>query len=218
MSRRGFLKLSGQATTGISLSFLIFNLLWKERAEAVIPAAGGYVVVDQRKCQGCLTCMLACSLAHDGVHDLSGSRIQILQNPLSPFPEDISIAPCLQCNDAPCVEACPTGALAPDPIANQSKRVDGAKCIGCKACLKACPFEPVRLIWNNANKQAEICDLCLQAPHFKSTGADGEQACIAACPTRAIQLARLDLLSGRPPRYEVNLRGDGWKKLGYNTR
>ena len=48
-----------------------------------IPAADGYLLVDIEKCQGCSSCMLACSLIHEGVESLSLARIQILQNSAS---------------------------------------------------------------------------------------------------------------------------------------
>jgi len=56
---------------------------------AAIPASEGYLLVETKKCQGCTSCMLACSLVHKGVGNLSRARIQIIQNSLEFYPDDI---------------------------------------------------------------------------------------------------------------------------------
>jgi len=53
-------------------------------------------VTDSKKCTGCTTCMLACSLVHYGVQNPSRARIQIMQDSFGKFPNDIKIAPCRQ--------------------------------------------------------------------------------------------------------------------------
>ena len=83
---------------------------------APIQASEGYIVVDEKKCQGCVTCMLACSLVHDGVESYSKSRIQVVQDPFGKFPNDLKVEQCRQCIDAPCVEACPEDALEPNSV------------------------------------------------------------------------------------------------------
>jgi protein NrfC len=73
------------------------NLIWLDDAIAAIPASEGYLLVDTKKCQGCLSCMLACSLVHEGTENLSLARIQILQNSFAKFPDDLTMAQCRQC-------------------------------------------------------------------------------------------------------------------------
>ena len=63
---------------------------------------------------------------------------------------------CQQCENAPCVSVCPTGASYRD--GNNVVLVDKEKCIGCKYCMMACPYG-VRS-WNAAEKCAEKCTLC----------------------------------------------------------
>ena len=58
-----------------------------------IPAADGYLLVDIKKCQGCASCMLACSLIHEGVESLSLSRIQIMQDSVAFFTRGIATSP-----------------------------------------------------------------------------------------------------------------------------
>ena len=76
--------------------------------------AEGYILVDSKKCQGCQSCMMACSMVHEGEINLSLARIQVMQNILSNWPDDIKIVQCRQCANPLCVPACPTGALYVD--------------------------------------------------------------------------------------------------------
>jgi protein NrfC len=80
-----------------------------------IPPADGYLLVDVEKCQGCASCMLACSLIHEGVESLSLSRIQMMQDPFAAYPDDLTLEQCRQCVEPACVQVCPTGALKADP-------------------------------------------------------------------------------------------------------
>ena len=92
------------------------------------PLPNRYILVDDMKCSGCMLCMLACSLAHEGKTSLSLSRIQIIVNPLERFPLDIvhkwnheknTAMKCDFCADTPywdgdepaCVTACPMQAI-----------------------------------------------------------------------------------------------------------
>jgi protein NrfC len=95
-----------------------------------IPASDGYLLVDIKKCQGCASCMLACSLVHEGVESQSLSRIQVIQNSFEAYPHDVTIEQCRQCVDPLCVEACPTDALKADPRFGNIRMVDRSLCIG----------------------------------------------------------------------------------------
>ena len=105
-SRRDFIKTSGMAVIGVYLIGCDIN-----SRKPIL----GYLLVDMKKCQGCMSCMLACSLVHHGEENLSLSRIQILQNPQGSFPDDLVISQCRQCVDPACVASCPVGALKSDP-------------------------------------------------------------------------------------------------------
>lgn len=71
-----------------------------------IPEAKGYLFFDTKKCTGCSSCMLACSLVHEGRSNLSQSRIQILDDPLGCYPTDIEMAGCKQCLAPQCISVC----------------------------------------------------------------------------------------------------------------
>jgi protein NrfC len=213
ISRRDFLKFTGAVALGAGV---LPNPIWLDDAIAAIPASEGYLLVDTKKCQGCLSCMLACSLVHEGIENLSLSRIQILQNSFAKFPDDLIMAQCRQCVEPPCVEACPQKALFVDKKNGNVRTVDVKKCIGCKACVQACPYEPGRALWNPNKKHALKCDLCSDAPFWNEKGGvKGKQACVEVCPLKAIQFAKKVPEQKGDTGYKVNLRGAGWKKLGY---
>lgn len=214
ISRRDFLKLAGSASAGMGLT-LIPGAFWFTDAVAAIPAAGGYLLVDPKKCAGCLSCMLACSLVHEGREELSLSRIQILQDPFGHFPTDVAPTQCRQCVEPPCVEACPTGALQADSAHGNVRTVDAEKCNGCRKCLSACAFTPARIEWNPSTRRAQKCDLCSRAPFWKEAGGPGgKQACIEVCPMRAIHFAAA-VSEQSDQGYNVNLRNENWQKLGF---
>jgi protein NrfC len=215
ISRREFLKVTGTVVIGAGV---FPRPIWLNDAFAAIPASEGYLLVDTKKCQGCLSCMLACSLVHEGTENLTLSRIQILQNSFEKFPDDLTMAQCRQCVDPPCVEACPVKALFVDKKNGNVRIVDVKKCIGCKACVQACPFEPSRALWNSDNKHALKCDLCFDAPFWSEKGGvKGKQACVEVCPLKAIQFTTNIPEQKGDTGYKVNLRGESWKKLGYPT-
>ena len=210
ISRRDFLKASGILVIGVGFgNCAIIN---------PIPAAKGYLLVDTKKCQGCLTCMLACSLVHEGFESLSLARIQVVQNPFANFPSDVNIAQCRQCVKPDCLAACPVGALYIDRKHGNVRTVNAEKCIGCKSCIAACPFPPVRPVWNFLEGHAQKCDLCAEARFWdKRGGPGGMQACVSVCPMKAIQFTATVPVQTGDAGYNVNLRDESWGLLGYTT-
>ena len=180
----------------------------------IIPESKGYLISDPKKCTGCGSCMFACSLAHEGKLNLSLSRIQILDDPLGTFPRDIHMAVCKQCLYPQCVVVCPTGALHIDREYMNVRRVDREKCIGCRKCMKACPFSPSRISFDADLKIALKCDLCKETPYWKKKGS---QVCVDICPVNAIQFSAQTPDPIGEAGYTVNLRGEGWKRLGMPT-
>lgn len=179
--------------------------------ESLVPsatpaAATSYLVVDSKKCAGCLSCMLTCSTVHEGSASLSASRIQIVQNSLQAFPDDLVMYQCRQCTDPLCVSNCPTGACQIDAKNGNVRVIDQTKCIGCQTCLKMCPHPAHRAIWDAALKKATKCDLCTNAPYYKPDASKPQQACVAVCPMGAISVVKQvpDQMDDRG--YDVNLR------------
>ena len=218
ISRRRFLKLSKDMVIGIGAGGVLTNLVWVKKGIAAIPVSEGYLLVDFKKCQGCVSCMLACSLVHEGAVNLSLSRIQIIQNSFQNWPDDVTIEQCRQCVEPACVEACPEDALTSDTKHGNVRRVCKSKCIGCMACVEACPFPPSRAIWNFQENHAQKCDLCVDAPFWEEKGGpNGKQACVEVCPVGAIKFVKETPAQTGEDGYKVNLRGRAWRRLGYPT-
>src|SRR5512145_1910090 len=126
----------------------------------VIPNAEGFLLVDMKKCQGCGTCMMMCSLAHTGEASYSLSRIQIQQDSFAKWPDDIHMAQCHQCPEAPCVQVCPVTPIKankPNPKFGNVRMIDTELCIGCQMCIGACPFVPSRVQWNHVIGRSQKC-------------------------------------------------------------
>jgi len=131
---------------------------------------------------GCRSCELACALAHSAAEDLA-SLVASDERPghsisVEACGKQAVPVHCNHCEDAPCVLACPTGAMhreKPDgPVT-----LDTAKCIGCSMCVQACPFGVLTV--RRGGRGVLKCDLCIERL------AKGlEPACVAACPTKAL--------------------------------
>lgn len=193
-------------------------------ANAKYPPSDGYILVDTKKCQGCASCMLSCSLVHEGVESLSLSRIQVIQNTFAPYPNDLTIEQCRQCVDPRCVAECPEEALGVSAEFGHVRMVDRSKCIGCGTCIEACPFTPSRpVLFEDKDFDGDIiarkCDLCANSPYHWDKGGggpNGKQACVAVCPVKAIQFTKEIPVQNGDEGYQVNLRDENWARLGYS--
>jgi len=208
----------------MAMGGLLAHAIWVEDAVAAIPASEGYLLVDTKKCQGCLSCMVACSLIHEGEANLSQARLQVLQNSFEKWPKDVTIEQCRQCVHPSCVDACTTGALTVDTRNGNIRRIDPRRCIGCTLCIRACPFRPQRLAVIPDREQltgirVTKCDLCAHARYHwdeNGGGPGGKQACVEVCPVGAIKFTA-EIPRQTVTGYEANLRGESWGKLGYPT-
>ena len=225
VSRRAFLKYSGTVILVMGSGF--YSVADGKGGihgdPGPIPASDGYLLVDVEKCQGCASCMLACSLVHEGVESQSLSRIQIMQSSFDAFPNDVDISQCRQCVEPACVTICPEGALAADPEFGNVRIVDRTKCVGCGSCVEACPYTPSRSVLVtdenfDGEDKANKCDLCAATPyHWDDAGGgpNGKQACVEVCPVDAIRFTKEIPVQDGDGGYKVNLRGEAWRRLGY---
>jgi len=135
-------------------------------------------VIDHTRCIGCHACTTACKSENDV--PLSVTRTYVKYVDTGTFPQvrrSFQVTRCNQCDDAPCVAACPTAAMhrRPDGIVDFDKSI----CIGCKACIAACPYDAIFI--NPDDHSAEKCNFCA---HRLDIGL--EPACAVVCPTQAI--------------------------------
>ena len=142
----------------------------------------GMIVVQVEKCLGCKSCELACAVAHSSTKDLN-SLVGSLERPgyrvhVEVYARKAVPVQCNHCEDAPCMLACPTGAIYREEEKGPVL-FDNARCIGCKMCVQACPFGVITMKLDG--KGVLKCDLCVERL------AEGQEpACVAACPTNAL--------------------------------
>jgi len=138
---------------------------------------------NYENCSGCRRCEIACSLYHEGKIWPEASRIRVFM--LVPGVEIPHL--CFQCDDYPCVEACPTEALSVNSQTG-AVNVDASKCTACGLCIEACPGNVPHL--HPVGNYIVICDLC-----------DGKPKCVKAC-----QEGRWDTLMSIPREKEVSYK------------
>lgn len=95
-------------------------------------------VVDNEKCIGCQSCMFACARRADE-SGLTESRIGVRSG--GGFERGFAVMVCRACEHPSCALVCPTEALVPRN--DRGLDFDENKCIGCRRCVEACPFQAV---------------------------------------------------------------------------
>ena len=185
------------------------------------------LLIDTTKCIGCRGCQVACKQSNDLAAESTGFRA-IRTNPpdltsdtwsLVEFYEVVKSQQrlawrfvkrqCMHCLEPACVSVCPVAALqktAEGPVVYFAKR-----CIGCRYCMTACPFNVPKYEWDSATPLVQKCVMCAERL------ADGEQpACAKACPSGAIEFGQRsallaeahDRIAARPNRYVDYVYGE----------
>lgn len=224
-SRRDFLKtaaLVGTAVTGMSSKTKAGpkNVLSEDRMGAL---------VDTTVCIGCRKCEWACKTAHnletDPIETYDNRQpFEKMRRPddkaltvvneysnTNPekFPIDVKVQ-CMHCDHPACVSACIVGAFSKQE--NGNVLWDGDKCIGCRYCMVACPFQIPAFEFEKALKpDIKKCDFCIER-----TGRGKLPACTEICPVEAITYGyRADLVKAAhqkiklyPDRYISRLYGE----------
>ena len=138
------------------------------------------IIFEPELCSGCMYCMTACSTRNSDMTSLFYSRIKIIRHEgfaLKNIEEegDLIFAPvlCRQCEDAPCADGCPVGAITPEPVTG-AWVINHDKCIGCRMCLTLCPFGAVG--FDPRNRRTFKCELC-----------DGDPWCVRMCAGQALK-------------------------------
>ena len=155
------------------------------------------IYVDLEKCTGCKNCEIYCAVEHSVGKNVFAAALE------SPRPvrrisvecsDSVSIPlQCRHCEEAPCVDVCPSGAMQND----QQEHIvshNQDRCIGCWMCAMVCPFGVI--IPQKDSKIVLKCDRCpdLEIP-----------ACVTACPTNALIFGELGEVMKNTRRKVVDL-------------
>ncbi|WP_319542897.1 DMSO/selenate family reductase complex B subunit [uncultured Pseudodesulfovibrio sp.] len=149
--------------------------------------------IDMEACTGCKTCMIACIdkndlpdgvlfrrvteyAGGDWIQDKNGAYEQNI------FAYYLSVS-CNHCENPICVRSCPTTAMHKDE--NGIVIVDHDKCVGCRYCEWGCPYSAPQ--YNAKKGKMEKCDFCRD---YLEQGKP--PACVAACPTRALEFGEYE--------------------------
>ncbi len=256
LSRRGFLK---------GLSFLgaisvLPKQLWASTS-AVFPSHHGKIskgevfgaLVDLTRCIGCRACSRACVNVNNLHPDDDGSNVSLQHREIPTFDKWSVVNPvhgvktdgssfstnikkqCMHCLEPACVSVCPVGALAQTekgPVIYRTER-----CIGCRYCMIACPFEVPKFDWNSGIFPViGKCQFCAQNRLYKGL----QPGCVEACPTGALKFGKRQTLlfeaksriKANPGKYiphvygENEIGGTSWlyissvpfESLGFKTK
>lgn len=141
-------------------------------------------IIDNRKCIGCHACTVACKSEHQVPVGVNRTWVKYIEK--GEFPDTrrlFSVMRCNHCADAPCVEICPVTSLytRDDGIVD----FDSRRCIGCKACTQACPYDAIFM--DPSEHTSAKCNYCT---HRVDIGL--EPACVVVCPEHAIVSGDMD--------------------------
>ncbi|OFZ22304.1 MAG: hydrogenase 2 protein HybA [Bdellovibrionales bacterium GWB1_55_8] len=231
MKRREFLKSAASAVgTGILLASDVKSALAREPKKDSENAVG--LLYDSTTCIGCKACVWACKEAN-GMPPEHSSPDQLWDDPVDLSSKTLNIIKmyktgtgleknrendgfsfvkrqCMHCTDPGCVSACPVSAMTKNPdtgIVEYNKD----RCIGCRYCQVACPYNVPKFEWDKAIPQIRKCELCRhRLPEGKIP------ACAEACPTGATLFGkkkdllaearkRLELPTGSTYEYPINV-------------
>ncbi|MCX7803920.1 MAG: 4Fe-4S dicluster domain-containing protein [Planctomycetota bacterium] len=139
------------------------------------------IIVREEYCIGCRLCEIHCIVRHSK----SGKIIKAFRSEKDAIVPAVTVEQkgytsfalqCRHCDEAPCIEACMTGAMRRDGKTG-AVLCDRDRCVGCWMCIMVCPAGAVRQ--GKCREAASKCDLCLDRD---------VPACVANCPNEALTL------------------------------
>ena len=135
-------------------------------------------VINNKTCIGCHACTVACKSEHDVPIGVNRTHVKYIEKGSYPdSTREFSVHRCNHCEDSPCTKICPTTALftRSDGIVD----FDDDRCIGCKSCMQACPYDALYIDPNKGT--AAKCNYCAHRIEHSY-----EPACVIVCPTESI--------------------------------
>ncbi|MGH2544134.1 MAG: 4Fe-4S dicluster domain-containing protein, partial [Ardenticatenaceae bacterium] len=141
-------------------------------------------LIDHRKCIGCHACSTACKSENEVPLGVYRTWVKYVEKGTFPHTRrSFQVTRCNHCANPPCVRICPVTAMY--QRADGIVEFDPAVCIGCKACLQACPYDAIYIDPDTGT--AAKCHFC---SHRTDIGL--QPACVVVCPEEAIIAGDLD--------------------------
>ncbi|HNC75566.1 MAG TPA: 4Fe-4S dicluster domain-containing protein [Elusimicrobiota bacterium] len=170
------------------------------QASGLVSKADAFaVLVDLTRCIGCRSCMRGCQRANDLTAPQELMDLDHLSTRLSPDFRQWTVVntegsgstlrhvkrQCMHCLEPACVSVCPVAAL--DQTEQGPVIYRESRCIGCRYCMMACPFDVPRFEWNNGlTPVIGKCQFCAQERLFKGL----LPGCVESCPTGALKFGK----------------------------
>ena len=150
-----------------------------------------YLIHKAENCVACLACEVQCKTYHGLSAGPNLCRIERLQPDAGndPLGQGFVFMPCYHCDEAACLDVCPTGAIRrreKDGIVH----IEPALCIGCKSCITACAWGACQ--WNPETNKAVKCDYCMDR-----LDAGLKPSCVTVCLTSCLDFVTVDQLPDR---------------------
>ena len=157
---------------------------WRDRMKAPDDGKKFGWFVDTRRCFGCHACEVSCKAENDV--PLGNYIRQTFYKDVGAYPKVSRVfmpMSCQHCEDAPCIKACPCGAL--HKATGGTVAVDYNICCGHGTCVEVCPYGALYL--DPVAKQAVKCHNC-----YHRTEEGMEPACVPTCPSEALHFGDLN--------------------------
>ncbi len=205
MNRRGFIKKSGLLILGGAAVVGIESAA----AAAENPEKWG-LIIDLNRCTGCQSCVIACKNQSKTTSGNFNTRVLSAETGSGPAARVVYMpVQCNQCDNPPCVAACP--AHATFKLANGIVVTDWDKCESNGACVESCPYGARFLDSQHGNK-ADKCDFCLDRLALGL-----KPACVESCPSKARIFGNMKQPRGEFAAY-LNKAGLRVRKPEFKTR
>ncbi|MFN2364220.1 MAG: 4Fe-4S dicluster domain-containing protein [Halarsenatibacteraceae bacterium] len=201
-SRRNFLK---KGAAGAAALIAGFGMEGSQANAENLDAGKKAILMDQSLCVECQACRLACQRENDFPITAQSIKFKSIESGTYPEVEYNSTRwSCFHCSDAPCIEVCPVDAI--ERKNGEMNVTDIETCIGCGACLQACPYDVPEIIEGKMYK----CNGC---NHLLAE--DEEPACVTTCPAYALEFGNQKEMAEFGTKRIEELEADGQEAYLY---
>ncbi|MBU1299022.1 MAG: 4Fe-4S dicluster domain-containing protein [Bacteroidetes bacterium] len=190
------------------------------------------ILVDITKCIGCKQCEAACK-AQNKLPEVEETKLSATAYTVIDEHEERYVRRlCMHCKYPTCESVCPVGAFSKTEIG--AVVYDSHKCIGCRYCMMACPFQVPTYEWMSLTPKVQKCKFC-----YEKILEGGTTACVEACPAEAAIFGDYNdlikeahrIISENPDKYVNHIYGENevggtsilyisdvpFEKLGFKT-